>query len=145
MASTSPPTRSVRCTSLALPSRLLSGSRLSPDPRPIDCELSFARRKKSGRISNPIKRLFSPYAGQTVTVKYDAPGAPSGVSLNGAARSFGIHKPTITIDYDAKASAIVILVNEDRQDVAIPLEFIFTIPTRALRLSTRSPRAATSI
>ena len=43
-----------------------------------------------------------------------------------AARSFGIHKPTITIDYDAKASAIVVLVNEDRQDVAIPLEFTFT-------------------
>ena len=82
--------------------------------------------QKSGHISNPIKRLFSPHTGQTVTVKYDAPGAPSGISLNGAACSFGIHKPTITIDYDAKASAIVILVNEDRQDVAILLEFTFT-------------------
>ena len=85
--------------------------------------------QKSGYISNPIKRLFSPRAGQTVTVKYDAAGAPFGVSLNGAARSFGVHKPTfeaVTGSYDAKASSIVVLVNEDRQDVAIPLEFTFT-------------------
>ena len=39
--------------------------------------------QKSGYISNPIKRLFSPHAGQSVTVKYDAAGAPSGVLLNG--------------------------------------------------------------
>ena len=86
--------------------------------------------QKSGYISNPIKRLFSPRVGQTVTAKYDAAGAPSGVSLRGAGRSFGIHKPTfeaVTVSYDAKASAIVVPVNEDRQDVAIPLEFTFTL------------------
>ena len=85
--------------------------------------------QKSRYISNPIKRLFSPRAGQTVTIKYDAAGAPFGVSLNSAARSFGVHKPTfeaVTVSYDAKASTIVVLVNEDRQDVAIPLEFTFT-------------------
>ena len=85
--------------------------------------------QKSRYISNPIKHLFSPCAGQTVTVKYDTAGAPFGVSLNGAARSFSIHKPTfeaVTISYDTKASAIVVLVNEDCQDVTILLEFTFT-------------------
>jgi len=85
--------------------------------------------QKSGYISNPIKRLFSPHASQTVTAKYDAAGAPSGVSLRGAARSFSGHKPTfeaVTVSYDAKTSAIVVLVNEDCQDVAILLEFTFT-------------------
>ena len=85
--------------------------------------------RKSRYISNPIKRLFSPHVGQTVTAKYGAAGAPSGVLLRGAACSFGIHKPTFeaaTVSYEAKASAIVVLVNEDCQDVAIPLEFTFT-------------------
>ena len=85
--------------------------------------------QKSGYISNPIKRLFSPRGGQTVTIKHDAAGTPFGVLLNGAARSFSVHKPTfeaVTVSYDAKASAIIVLVNEDCQDVAIPLEFTFT-------------------
>ena len=47
--------------------------------------------QKSGYIANPLKRLFTPRAGQTITVKYNAAGAPAGVSLYGATRSFGVH------------------------------------------------------
>ena len=84
--------------------------------------------QKSGYIANPLKRLFSPRAGQTVTVKYDAAGAPVGVSLYGAVRSFGVHKPTfeaVAVTYDVSASSIAVVVNEDSQDATIPLEFTF--------------------
>jgi len=43
--------------------------------------------QKSGYIANLLKCLFSPRAGQTVTVKYDAAGAPVGVSLYGSVSS----------------------------------------------------------
>ena len=78
--------------------------------------------------ANPLKRLFSPRAGQTITVKYDAAGAPVGVSLYGAVRSLGVHKPTfeaVAMNYDASASSIAVVVNEDSQDATIPLEFTF--------------------
>ena len=85
--------------------------------------------QKSGYITNPLKHLFAPHVGQTVIVKYDAAGAPVGISLFGAARSFGVHKPgfeAVTVAYEAKMSSIVIVVNEDSQDVTVPLHFTFT-------------------
>ena len=59
-------------------------------------------------------------------VKYDAVGAPVGVPLYGAVRSFGAHKPTfeaVAVTYDASASSIAAVVNEDSQDATIPLEY----------------------
>lgn len=85
--------------------------------------------QSGGYVSNPIKRLFTPRAGQTVVLKSDAAGAPAAVSLFGSARSFGVHKPAfeaVTVTYNDKTSSITVVVNEDCQDGTIPLEFTFT-------------------
>ena len=49
-------------------------------------------------------------------VKYDAAGAPVGVSLYGAAHSFGVHKPTleaVAVTYDVSACSIAVLDNAE--------------------------------
>ena len=84
--------------------------------------------KKSGYTANPLKRPFAPCVGQTVTVKYDTGGTPIGVSLFGAARSFGVDKPgfeAVTVAYEAKMTSITVVINEDSQDATIPLHFMF--------------------
>src|ERR1700733_12776823 len=129
MALTSSSTRPTRRTSLLrLSHPPISGSRPLLDLRLRGCELSFIRRTLCRRVdtSRTLKRLFSPRAGQTVIVKYDAAGAPVGVPLYGAVRSFGAHKPTfeaVAVTYDASASSIAAVVNEDSQDATIPLEY----------------------
>ena len=80
-------------------------------------------------IDSPIRRLFTPRAGQTVTLKYDQ-DKPVNVTVHGAARSFGTHKPefkAIDVSYDSSSRKITLTLFEDRKDttVALPFEFVF--------------------
>lgn len=80
-----------------------------------------------GYLANPLKRLFAPRANQVVAVTYES-GAPTAVSLSGAARSYGIHKPTfeaVSVKFDPKSNAIAVTVFEDRTDTSVPLTFAF--------------------
>jgi enoyl reductase-like protein len=84
--------------------------------------------QNGGYLANPLRRLFAPRISQQAIVKFNAAGVPISVSLLGAARSLGIHKPTfeaVSVVFDDKASTISVTVNEDRNDVYVPLEFSF--------------------
>ena len=81
----------------------------------------------SGYIANPLKRLFAPRAHQTVSVSYDS-NVPIAISVRGAARSYGTHKPdfeTISVKYDATSRYIAVTIYEDRRDISVPLNFAF--------------------
>ena len=99
------------------PPLLRSGLRLSLDLRSTGHEPSFALRTLHRRAVIPRTPSSAPPPPASARVKYDAAGAPVGVSLFGAARSFSVHKP----GFEA-----VTVVNEDSQDMTVPLHFTFT-------------------
>jgi fatty acid synthase subunit alpha, fungi type/fatty acid synthase subunit beta, fungi type len=81
----------------------------------------------SGYQANPLKRLFAPRAHQRVTISYDA-GTPTSISIVGAARSFGLHKPAfeaVSVKFDRASKSITVTIHEDRTDTSVPLSFIF--------------------
>ncbi|KAF8525925.1 hypothetical protein BU17DRAFT_74311 [Hysterangium stoloniferum] len=76
-------------------------------------------------VDNPMRRVFAPRAGQTVTVNYQN-GAPSSVTVYGGARSFGVHKPgfkALEVVFDPVLQLISLTIFEDRRDVAVALPF----------------------
>ncbi|KZT01368.1 fatty acid synthase [Laetiporus sulphureus 93-53] len=78
-------------------------------------------------IDNPIRRLFAPRRGQTVVIDVDGE-LPSSVSIYGAARSYGIHKPSfkvVEVRFDSASQLINVTLFEDRREVAIPLHLKF--------------------
>lgn len=87
---------------------------------------SFGEHRAEERIHHePPQTSLLPRSGQTVTVKYNAAGAPARIPLYGAAHSFEVHKPTfeaVAVTYDVSASSIAVVVNEDSH---LPLEFPF--------------------
>ncbi|GBE87869.1 fatty acid synthase [Sparassis crispa] len=78
-------------------------------------------------IDNPIRRLFAPRRGQKVVVETDGV-SPIGISVYGAARSYGAHKSdfkAVDVKYNAYSHTINVTVYEDCRDVAIPLKLQF--------------------
>jgi fatty acid synthase subunit beta len=78
-------------------------------------------------IDNPISRLLAPRPGQKVVVGYDG-SSPSSVTVYGAARSYGEHKPAfkaVEIKFTPTSKLIDITMFEDRRDVSVPLTLQF--------------------
>jgi fatty acid synthase subunit alpha len=74
-------------------------------------------------IDNPIRRVLAPRKGQKVHIEYQA-DAPTSVTVYGAARSFGVHKPdfkAVEVHFDTSTNIINFTVFEDRRDIAVPL------------------------
>ncbi|KAI0046589.1 fatty acid synthase [Auriscalpium vulgare] len=81
----------------------------------------------SSYIDNPIRRLLTPRAGQKI-VLHQIDGALDKITLYGAARSYGEHKPTfkaVEITYDASTRFIGVTLFEDRRNVSVPLSLQF--------------------
>ncbi|KAJ7769033.1 fatty acid synthase, partial [Mycena olivaceomarginata] len=97
-------------------------------------------------IDNPISRLLAPRPGQKVVVGYDG-SSPSSVTVYGAARSYGEHKPAfkaVEIKFTPTSKLIDITMFEDRRDVSVPLTLQFEYNLRSVSLqSTRSRQGAT--
>ncbi|KZT29627.1 fatty acid synthase [Neolentinus lepideus HHB14362 ss-1] len=78
-------------------------------------------------IDNPLKRLFAPRVGQTVTLISEQ-GTPVSITLQGAARSYGKHQELFTAveaRYDASQKLITVTMNEDVAGTTVPLELRF--------------------
>lgn len=78
-------------------------------------------------IDNPLRRLFAPRKGQRVVIDIKN-GLSTSISLYGAARSHGQHKPdfkAVETKYDAATHTITVTLFEDRRDVAVPLDLKF--------------------
>jgi fatty acid synthase subunit alpha, fungi type len=78
----------------------------------------------SSYVDNPMRRLLAPHAGQRVVVGFNG----TSVTLYGAARSYGEHKPdfkALEIVFQASTKLINITIFEDRRDVAVPLSLQF--------------------
>lgn len=79
-------------------------------------------------VDSPVRRLFTPRAGQRVVVQ-SADGLPTAVSVYGSARSFGKHKTdfkAVEVSYESSSRRINVTLYEDRRDVDVPLHLIFT-------------------
>jgi fatty acid synthase subunit alpha, fungi type len=77
----------------------------------------------SSYIDNPIRRLLAPRTGQRVVIGFDD-SSVSSVTLYGAARSYGVHKPAfkaLEVKFEASTRRIDITIFEDRRDVSVPL------------------------
>ncbi|KAL9936912.1 hypothetical protein V8E36_004147 [Tilletia maclaganii] len=92
--------------------------------------LSAILRKTSvvqGRnyLDNPIKRMFTPRAGQTVEVSFDGTTLePLSLQLRGAARSYGRHDPTFVAVHMSKeptSKLIKVTINEELRGDVVPL------------------------
>ncbi|KAA1467738.1 fatty acid synthase [Dentipellis sp. KUC8613] len=78
-------------------------------------------------VENPIRRLFSPRAGQKIVLQLEN-GTPTKVTLYGAARSHGVHKPdfkAVEVAYEPKTHTIGVTLFEDRRDVSVALQLQF--------------------
>ena len=79
-------------------------------------------------IDNPIRRLLAPRVGQRVVITKSVGGAPSSVTVYGAARSYGAHKSdfkALEVAYNDVSKLIDMTIYEDRQDVSVPLSLRF--------------------
>ncbi|EPQ52677.1 hypothetical protein GLOTRDRAFT_112049 [Gloeophyllum trabeum ATCC 11539] len=77
---------------------------------------------------NPMKRLFTPRVGQTVTLTLGDDHVPVSLTAHGAARSHGKHKElfkAVEVRYNASDKAIEVVIYEDRRDTAVPLQLQF--------------------
>lgn len=78
-------------------------------------------------VDNPMRRLFSPRRGQKVVVETDKE-SPVGVSVFGAARSYGPHKASfkaVEVSFDKSQNVINVTLFEDRRDASVPLHLQF--------------------
>jgi fatty acid synthase subunit beta len=78
-------------------------------------------------VDNALRRILVPRAGQKVVVKY-AGSLPLSVTVYGAARSYGEHKPTfkaLSIIFNSETKLVDLTLFEERQDVAVPLTLQF--------------------
>ncbi|KAF5337910.1 hypothetical protein D9758_013124 [Tetrapyrgos nigripes] len=78
-------------------------------------------------VNNPIHRLLIPRANQKVVVALKG-GVPSSLTVYGAARSYGEHKPefkAVEIIFNDKTKSIALTMFEDRRDVSVPLSLKF--------------------
>ena len=78
-------------------------------------------------IDNPVRRVFAPRIGQTVTVQYDK-DVPHSVTIYGGARSYGSHKAdfkAVELTFEPSSRTISLTIFEDRQDSSLPLLFEF--------------------
>lgn len=78
-------------------------------------------------IDNPICRLLAPRPEQKVVVTYQG-ASPATVTVYGAARSFGKHKPAfkaVEIKFTSASKLIDVTIFEDRRDVSVPLSLQF--------------------
>ncbi|EGN98830.1 hypothetical protein SERLA73DRAFT_168429 [Serpula lacrymans var. lacrymans S7.3] len=74
-------------------------------------------------IENPLRRVLAPRQGQKVVVELDD-SQPTSLTVYGAARSHGSHKPefkAVEINYDEDTEMIDVTFFEDRRDVSVPL------------------------
>jgi fatty acid synthase subunit beta len=74
-----------------------------------------------------MRRLLAPRTGQRVVVGFDGSNVSS-VTLYGAARSYGEHKPdfkALEITFKASTKLTDITIFEDRCDVSVPLSLQF--------------------
>jgi fatty acid synthase subunit alpha len=81
----------------------------------------------SSFVDNPIRRILAPRAGQRVIITSSG-GLPSSVTVHGAARSYGAHKPSfkaVEIQYDSTSKLIDMTMYEERQDTSVPLSLQF--------------------
>ena len=81
----------------------------------------------SGYVSNPLRRVFAPRAGQTVKIQSSG-GKVTSVTLFGGARSFGPHPEefkAVELSYDAASRQISLMLNEERRGSSVPLHFHF--------------------
>jgi fatty acid synthase subunit alpha len=81
----------------------------------------------SAYIDNPLRRALAPRRGQKVVIGMDN-GLPTSLTIYGAARSHGIHKPdfkAVEIKYTASSKIIDVKFYEDRRDVSVPLALQF--------------------
>jgi len=81
----------------------------------------------SSYIDNPIRRLLAPRTGQRVVIGFNG-SALSSVTLYGAARSYGEHKPAfkaLEIKFNPSTKRIDLTIFEDRRDVSVPLSLQF--------------------
>lgn len=78
-------------------------------------------------IDNPIRRVFVPRIGQTVTIQHKN-DAPHAVTIHGGARSYGPHKAhfkAVELTFEPSSRMISLTIFEDRQESSIPLLFEF--------------------
>ena len=78
-------------------------------------------------IANPLRRVLAPRPGQKLAVRM-LDGQPNHISVHGAARSFGEHKPdflAVDIKYDTSSRLIDLTLFEERRGSAIPLHLQF--------------------
>ncbi|CAK5268309.1 unnamed protein product [Mycena citricolor] len=78
-------------------------------------------------IDNPMARILAPRAGQKIVVAYDGT-VPASITVFGAARSYGPHKPdfkALEIKFTQSTKLIEVTLFEDRRDVAVPLSLQF--------------------
>ncbi|PCH42040.1 fatty acid synthase [Wolfiporia cocos MD-104 SS10] len=81
----------------------------------------------SAYIDNPVRRLFTPRRGQKALVTLNGE-VPTSLSVYGAARSYGVHKPSfkaVEVQYEQDSQTINVTLFEDRRDVAVPLHLKF--------------------
>jgi fatty acid synthase subunit alpha, fungi type len=78
-------------------------------------------------IDSPLRRLFAPRKGQRVVIVTEN-DLPIAISLYGAARSHGEHKPdfkAVEVKYAADSHRIYLTLFEDRRDASVPLQLEF--------------------
>ncbi|KAJ7158521.1 fatty acid synthase [Mycena filopes] len=78
-------------------------------------------------IDNPMRRLLIARRDQKVVVGYEG-ASPVSVTVYGAARSYGEHKPAfkaVEIKFTAASKLIDVTLYEDRRDVSVPLSLQF--------------------
>ncbi|KAI5122922.1 hypothetical protein M0805_007600 [Coniferiporia weirii] len=78
-------------------------------------------------VSNPLRRLFAPRAGQKVVVGSKG-DVPASVALYGSARSYGKHKAdfkAVEVLYNGKSRKINVTIFEERREVSVPLSLVF--------------------
>ncbi|KAK7446754.1 fatty acid synthase alpha subunit Lsd1 [Stygiomarasmius scandens] len=78
-------------------------------------------------VNNPLRRLLIPRPNQKVVIALNG-SVPSSVTLYGAARSYGVHKPelkAVEILFNDKTNVIDLTMFEDRHDASVPLHLQF--------------------
>ena len=78
-------------------------------------------------VNNPLRRVFVPRLGQTVTVQHDK-GSPLSITIYGGARSFGSHQAdfkAVELTFNSSSRMISLTMFEERQGSSLPLEFEF--------------------
>jgi fatty acid synthase subunit alpha len=78
-------------------------------------------------VDNPIRRLLRPRPSQKVVVSLSN-SSPRSVTVYGAARWYGEHKPSfkaVEIQYHPPSKLIDVTMYEDRRDVQVPLRLQF--------------------